>query len=171
MEQRHPQGAADRGRPCHCAGSLTAPVPIRYNSEVNAPSPPPQRRPARLRWAWWLLAYASLGLGILGAFLPGLPTTVFILIAAYAASRGSERLHQRLLAHRHFGPIIGNWQRHRAVPRKAKWAASWAMLVSAVILLGAMLVSRGHAPWMIALPIGCMACVALWLWTRPEPPA
>jgi len=154
----------------HCAGSLTPAWPIGYNCGVNAPSPTPERRPARFRWAWWLLAYASLGLGILGAFLPGLPTTVFILIAAYAASRGSERLHQRLLAHRHFGPLIRNWQQHRAVPRKAKWAASWTMLGCAAVLLLVMLGSGGHAAWMIALPIACMACVALWLWTRPEPP-
>lgn len=34
----------------------------------------------RFRWAWWLLAYASLALGIIGAFLPGMPTTVFVLV-------------------------------------------------------------------------------------------
>ena len=42
----------------------------------------------RFRWAWWLLAYVSLGLGLVGVFVPGLPTTVFILIAAWAAARG-----------------------------------------------------------------------------------
>ena len=46
------------------------------------PEPPTPRgpRPPRLRWAWWLLAYASLGVGIVGIFVPGLPTTVFVLI-------------------------------------------------------------------------------------------
>ncbi|TWT20378.1 DUF454 domain-containing protein [Luteimonas marina] len=125
----------------------------------------------RFRWAWWLLAYASLGLGIVGAFVPGLPTTVFVLIAAWAAARGSERLHRRLLAHPKFGPVIRDWQMHRAVSRRAKWLATWTMLASAAILLAVMRFSGGHRTWMIALPIGCMAVVGTWLWFRPEPPA
>ena len=51
-----------------------------------APVPPP----SRLRWAWWLLAWLSLGLGLLGVVLPGLPTVPFILLSAYAAARGSS---------------------------------------------------------------------------------
>jgi len=125
----------------------------------------------RFRWAWWLLAYASLGLGIVGAFVPGLPTTVFVLIAAWAAARGSERLHRWLLAHPKFGPAIRDWQAHGAVSRRAKWLATWAMLASAAILLAVMVLSGGHRAWMIALPIGCMAVVGTWLWFRPEPPA
>ena len=54
---------------------------------------PPQLRQARFRWAWWLLAYAALGLGLLGIVVPGLPTVPFILLSAWAAAQGSERLH------------------------------------------------------------------------------
>ena len=129
------------------------------------------RRTPRFRWAWWLLAYASLGLGLLGAFIPGLPTTVFVLIAAWAAARGSERLHARLLAHPVFGPAIRDWHAHGAVSRRAKWLASWAMLGCAGLLVLVMHASGGHRWWMIALPVTCMACVAAWLWRRPEPPA
>jgi len=125
---------------------------------------------SRFRWLWWLLAYVSLGLGILGVFLPGLPTTPFILVAAWAAARGSKRLHARLLADPRFGPLIRDWQQHRAVPRRAKWMATWAMLASAAIMLGVMLVTPGYRFWMVALPIGCMAAVGTWLWCRPEPP-
>ena len=124
---------------------------------------------SRFRWAWWLLAYASLGTGIVGIFVPGLPTTVFILIAAYAASRGSDRLHRYLLQHPRFGPAIRDWQAHGAVSRRAKWAATLAMAVSASILLAIMLSVGRHRWWMAALPIACMAVVALWLWLRPEP--
>ncbi len=46
-----------------------------------------------MRWLWWLLAYASLGLGLLGIVVPGLPTAPFVLLAAFAAARGSKRLH------------------------------------------------------------------------------
>lgn len=124
----------------------------------------------RFRWAWWLLAYLSLGVGIVGIFVPGLPTTVFVLIAAWAATRGSERLEQRLLAHAHFGPMIRAWRQHRAVPRRAKWAATWTMLLCAAILLLVMVAVPSHRAWMVVLPIGCMAVVGTWLWLRPEPP-
>ena len=64
----------------------------------------------RFRLAWWLLAYASLGLGFIGIFVPVLPTVPFILLSAFAAARGSERLHRRLLEHRLFGPMIRDWE-------------------------------------------------------------
>lgn len=133
-----------------------------------APTPPPC---SRLRWAWWLLAYVSLGVGIVGIFVPGLPTTVFILLAAYAASRGSQRLHAHLLGHPRFGPMISDWQAHGAVSRRAKWAASVTMLACACILLLVMTQVPSHRAWMTWLPIACMAVVAAWLWRRPEPPA
>lgn len=124
---------------------------------------------SRFRWAWWLLAYASLGVGIVGVFVPGLPTTVFVLIAAWAAARGSERLHRRLHAHPRFGPAIRDWEAHGAVSRRAKRAASWAMLACAIVLLAVMAAFPAHRWWMTALPIACMAAVAAWLWRRPEP--
>ena len=127
--------------------------------------------PSRFRWAWWLLAYVALGLGFIGIFVPGLPTVPFILLSAFAATRGSERLHQRLLADPRFGPMIRDWQAHGAVSRRAKKAASWAMLGCTVILLLVAAWVEGHRGWMTALPVLCMAAVAVWLWRRPEPPA
>ena len=118
---------------------------------------------------WWLLAYASLGIGIVGIFVPVLPTTVFVLLSAYAAARGSTRLHRWLLRHRVFGPAIIDWQAHGAVSRRAKWSATLAMLGCALILLGIMLCFPAHRWWMTALPIACMTIVGLWLWRRPEP--
>lgn len=124
----------------------------------------------RFRWAWLLLAHASLGLGFVGIFVPGLPTVPFILLAAFAAARGSERLHRRLLAHPTFGPMIGEWQAHGAVSRRAKWTATLMMAGCAIVLLLVMLLAGRHSPWMLAVPVGCMAVVAAWLWRRPEPP-
>jgi uncharacterized membrane protein YbaN (DUF454 family) len=129
------------------------------------------RPTSRFRWAWWLLAYASLGLGLLGMFLPGLPTVPFVLLSAFAAARGSERLHQRLLADPRFGPMIRDWAAGRTVARRAKWMATWTMLASALILLALMLLRDAYRWWVLALPVGCMAVVATWLWLRPEPPA
>jgi uncharacterized membrane protein YbaN (DUF454 family) len=121
------------------------------------------------RWVWWLLAYASLGIGIVGIFVPVLPTTVFVLLSAYAAARGSTRLHRWLLRHRVFGPAIVDWQAHGAVSRRAKWSATLAMLGCALILLAIMTRFPAHRWWMTALPIACMAIVGFWLWRRPEP--
>ncbi len=125
---------------------------------------------SRFRWAWWLLAYASLGTGIVGIFVPGLPTTVFILLSAYAASRGSDRLHAYLIQHPNFGPMIADWQAHGAVARRVKWVATVTMLACAGMLLAIMQLVSTHRVWMTVLPITCMAVVGIWLWLRPEPP-
>jgi uncharacterized membrane protein YbaN (DUF454 family) len=117
-----------------------------------------------MRWAWCLLAWTALGLGLVGIVVPGLPTVPFVLLSAYAAARGSERLHAWLLAHRRFGPMIRDWQVQGAVARRAKWLATAMMAVaSAVMFLTA------PAWWMAAAGTGIMAVVALWLWSRPEP--
>lgn len=117
-----------------------------------------------MRVGWWLLAYASLGLGLIGIFLPGLPTVPFVLFSAFAAARGSQRLHAWLLAHRQFGPMIGDWQHSGAVSARAKRLAIAMMALSAMLMLLLM------PDWRWALPgIGVMAVVAAWLWRRPEP--
>lgn len=118
----------------------------------------------RLRWLWWLLAYASLGLGLVGIVVPGLPTVPFVLLAAYAAARGSARLHQWLLGHRQFGPLIRDWQAQGAVGRRAKWLATAMMAACAGILF--LVAPRAS---MAAAGTVVMALVAAWLWSRPEP--
>ncbi|MBB1060860.1 DUF454 family protein [Marilutibacter spongiae] len=120
----------------------------------------------RFRWAWWLLAYASLALGLVGIVLPGLPTVPFVLLSAFAAARGSEKLHRRLLDDRRFGPMIRDWEAHGAVSRRAKWLATVMMSLCA----GIMFLTAPRA-WMAATGTAIMAIVAAWLWRRPEPPA
>ena len=125
----------------------------------------PMNAPVRFRWAWWLLAHLSLGLGLLGVLLPGLPTVPFILLAAWAAMRGSPRLHAWLLAHRSFGPMIRNWQDHGAITRRSKVLAIGTMALAAVVLY-----FFAPRPWVGWTATGIMAIVAIWLWLRPEPP-
>lgn len=130
--------------------------------------PPPQHRPLPLLVRWLLLAFAalSLAMGVIGIFVPGLPTTVFVLMAGWAAARSSPRLHAWLWRHPLFGSILRNWANGGCVSRRAKWSATLLMALCAVILV------VSSAPrWAAVTASVCMACVLLWLWRRPEPPA
>jgi uncharacterized membrane protein YbaN (DUF454 family) len=157
--------------PCGAPVAMPHAHRVRDNAAVDAPLPPGcSPPPSRFRWAWWCLAWTCLALGVVGLFLPVMPTTVFILLAAFAASRGSEKLHRALLSHPHFGPLIRHWRTHGAVPRHAKRLATWAMLAAAVFTITMMsLLAPGHW-WLWAVPVLFMAAVAIWLWQRPEPP-
>ena len=121
--------------------------------------------PARFRWAWWLLAYGALALGVIGVVLPGLPTVPFILLSAYAAARGSRRLHRWLLGHPRFGPMIHDWQAHGAVARRSKVLAIGTMALCAAVMF-----LTAPRLWMAATGTTIMAVVGAWLWHRPEPP-
>lgn len=129
---------------------------------------PAQRRPlpAPLRWLLAVFAVLCLVLAAIGVVVPGMPTTVFVLLAAWAAARSSPRLAAWLEGHRLFGPLILDWREGGRVRRRAKWHATLAMAVCASVLLWTAL-SHGVA----AVAIGTMAVVLVWLWCRPEPPA
>lgn len=113
---------------------------------------------------WRALALISLALGMVGVVLPGLPTVPFLLVAAWAGGKGWPALEQWLLQHPRYGPGLRQWRERGCVPRRAKWASSIMMALSAV-LMAFMGVPR------TALAVACvtMAAVALWLWRRPEP--
>jgi uncharacterized membrane protein YbaN (DUF454 family) len=78
------------------------------------------------------------GLGVLGAFLPVLPTTPFVLLAAACYARASARFYNALLSNRLFGPTIREWRRHRSIPYRTKWTAIalMAITLTASIALG-----------------------------------
>jgi uncharacterized membrane protein YbaN (DUF454 family) len=112
---------------------------------------------------WRSIALISVALGLAGVFLPVLPTTPFLLVAAWAGGKGWPQLEAWLLAHPRWGPPIRRWRDHRAVPRSAKWAASATMLGS----IGLLALSAAPLPLKIGVPL-FLAGVALWLWRRPE---
>lgn len=76
------------------------------------------------------VGFLSLTLGIIGAFLPLLPTTVFVLIAAYCFARSSERFYTALLSNKHFGPMIRDWQTHRCISRQSRTYAIVLIVLS-----------------------------------------
>ncbi len=102
----------------------------------------PEHRPekdARLDRPWWqrwLLLGAGivcLGLGILGIFVPLLPTTPLILVAAFCFARGSSRAHAWLLRHRALGPIVREWEENRTIPPRAKWTGVILVVIAFAI--------------------------------------
>lgn len=110
------------------------------------------------------LGFAFVALGIIGAFLPVMPTTVFLILAAWSFGRSSPRLEAWMLNHPKFGGVIRDWREHGAVPRRVKYLACSGMAVGfAVFWLST------HPPlWLGALvALGMLGC-ALWISTRPE---
>lgn len=85
------------------------------------------------RHAYLLLGWLCVGLGLLGALLPLMPTTVFLLIAAWAFSRSSPRWHRWLREHPRFGHLVRGWEEHHAMPARAKRIAWTAMALSWVL--------------------------------------
>jgi uncharacterized membrane protein YbaN (DUF454 family) len=120
-----------------------------------------QRRSLAWRLLWLLGGLASLVLGIIGIFVPLLPTTPFVLLAAFCFSRGSTRCERWLLEHRIFGPMVRDWRATRAVPLRAKQLASVMMALGSITAAFKMPLQWA---W---LPAACCACVAWWLWRLP----
>lgn len=111
-----------------------------------------------------MVTATALGAAALGVALPLLPTTPFLLLAAWSASRHSPELEAKLLTHPQFGPHLHAWRDQRALSRRAK---SMALAMLAVSLLVTLALSAGILVkgMVSALLIG----VAVYLATRPEP--
>jgi uncharacterized membrane protein YbaN (DUF454 family) len=115
------------------------------------------------RLGWRVLAGLAVALGMIGLFVPGLPTVPFLLLAAWAAGRGWPALEAWLLAHPRWGGPIRAWRAHGTVSRRAKWAATGMMAASALLM------GVSGAPRVATLGVSLvMLAVAAWLWRRPE---
>lgn len=111
-----------------------------------------------------LLGLCSLILGLLGVILPILPTTPFILLAAYFFSKGDNRLHSWLLENKLFGPMIHNWEKHKVIQLKAKiWATGFI-----IPLFSYTLIFVKVASW-IKILVGVSGLgVLIFIWSRPH---
>jgi hypothetical protein len=118
----------------------------------------------RARWPYAVLAYLFTGLALLGVAIPGLPTFPFLLLAAWAAARGSQRLHDWLYAHPRFGAALIDWERERAVSRRSKGLAVALMAASWIIMWW-----RVGNPWALAALAVLFVVVGGYVVTRPEP--
>ena len=113
-----------------------------------------------MRTTFVLMGHTSMALGIVGIFVPLLPTTPFVLLAAVCYSRGSERFNSWLHQHPRFGPMLHSWREHRAISRRAKVAAVITVVASITYS-----VVRLDLPWnAVALLVG--AAVLAFILTR-----
>lgn len=112
---------------------------------------------------WFILGVLALLIGFIGVFLPVLPTVPFLILAAYAFARSSQRLHGWLHNHPVYGPPIRDWEARGAISRRGKWFSTVSMAGSVVIvtLLGLPL-------WAVAIQAAVLLCVGIWIVRRPE---
>jgi uncharacterized membrane protein YbaN (DUF454 family) len=119
-----------------------------------------------MRLFWIGLGLASMALGVLGIVLPLLPTTPFMILAAWCFANSSPRLHDWLLSHRTFGPMILDWRDHRAIRPRAKLAAVMAMALAFGLSL-----AMGLRLEVLAAQALVLAIMGGWIMSRPSGPA
>lgn len=104
----------------------------------------------------------ALLVGLVGAFLPLLPTVPFLLLAAFCFARGNPRAERWLVDHPQFGPHIIAWRTHGAISPRGKRAALVALAISAAIGLATL-----PLPWSL-IPLGVALICGTWIATRPS---
>ncbi|KPQ07402.1 MAG: hypothetical protein HLUCCA12_06190 [Rhodobacteraceae bacterium HLUCCA12] len=118
-----------------------------------------------MRVFWGSLGGLSVGLGAAGVVLPLLPTTPFMLLAAYCFARSSPALEAWLVEHPRFGPAISDWRAHRAISRRAK-----IMAIGAITLTFALSFVMGLPMAVLVAQGAVLSMVSLFILTRPSAP-
>lgn len=121
---------------------------------------------SRFRLLWLLAGFLFVAIGAVGVVLPLLPTTPFLLLAAYCFTRSSPRMNRWLHSHKTFGPLINNWNRYGSIDRRSKRIA-----MAVILLTPAITVIIGVPWWALASQIAVLAIAATFVLTRPDPPA
>lgn len=135
----------------------------------HAPIP---SRPGRADWSqkalertWRSVGALCFTIGIVNAFIPLLPTTVFLLIGVWAYGKGDPAMRERLLNHPRYGQPLRLWLDRRQISRKGKVAAVIGIALSATFT--AVLIRSKPLAWAV---VAGLSLLSLWLATRTEPP-
>lgn len=116
------------------------------------------------RFLFLFVGFLFLVLGFIGIFLPLLPTTPFVLLAAFCFSKGSKRLHRWLLGNRLFGDLIRSWEEHGVIRPRVKWLSTALIVVMLSFPIGFMPI-----PGLLKFMAGMVGLgVILFIQTRPN---
>lgn len=115
------------------------------------------------RPVYLLLGWLFVGIGFVGAFVPLLPTTPFLLLAAACWARSSPRLRAKLLATPGFGPAIVEWEETRTVPLRAKLCAISMIAASCLLSVGFLVPTLAGKVTLVAIAL----TTSTWLWRIP----
>ena len=126
------------------------------NLQINPSAP--------LRFLFLGLGIFFVSLGFVGIFLPILPTTPFMLLAAACFARSSPRFYQWLTTHRIFGPALRDWREHRALSRKTKGTAIGLIIVTFSVSVGFFV----RAPFFRIILVILAVVVVLFLLSIPS---
>ena len=118
-----------------------------------------------IRGVFFGLGMVFLALGLIGVVVPGMPTTVFVLLAGYCWARSSKRFYEYLLSHQVFGKMITDWQERRAMPRFAKYLA-WAMMAISTVVMFIRLPDDWL--WLGVVMAVAMLAVGIWMSRLPD---
>lgn len=129
-----------------------------YSDHVNKHASP------AVRMAYLVLGCLFVALGVLGVFLPLLPTTPFMLLAAGCFARASTRFYNWLLNTRAFGPAILEWRTHRSIPYRIKLVAIATMVVTLGISITVAIESR----WVQGLVAALGVMLGVWMYRIPS---
>ena len=127
-------------------------------------APATQMTPRTLRYVLAAFGWLCVGIGVIGIAVPGLPTTVFLIVAAWAFSRSSERFQAWLLSHPWLGPPVIAWRERGAISVRAKILAVATMTAS--LLWVVFFVAQS---WELPVAVGTvMATGAIFVVSRPS---
>lgn len=118
------------------------------------------------RGFWFAVGWAALALGAVGVMLPILPTTPFVILAAFAFGKSAPRLRAWLENSRAFGPVIADWRCHGAIAPRVK-----ALAIAMMVAVFSVSVAMGLALFVLVVQAGCMTVAAAFILSRPNGPS
>ena len=127
-------------------------------------SPPPRTISGAVRWAWTGVGFLSVGIGSVGVVVPGLPTTVFFIVAAWCFGRSNPRFEAWVLGLPAIGPLVQDHRDGLGMPRRAKVVAVSMMLVAVTVSAA---ISRDRTALVVGLVAAGLVGCAVVLWRVP----
>ncbi|MGH8976441.1 MAG: YbaN family protein [Acidimicrobiia bacterium] len=131
---------------------------------TSVPAPPSQVRTGARRWLWFGLGWCAVAVGSIGIVVPGLPTTVFFIVAASCFARSSPRFEQWVLGLPSVGPLVRDYRAGLGMSRRAK-----AFAISTMVLVGGLsvLITTTHVVVTVTILVLLAIGVGYVAWRVP----